>query len=367
MDDGTVNPEVRMMEDSEWEDDQTKMASTTGMQMLQSLLGVVNCNTLTQISGIFMGHDLDRSPLEQSGKIIIPAKGPIKGIILVSHFTIGANYECPSETFPLEAVLATKGYAVFMADYIGFGITADRIHPYLHKESSARSVVDMALAALPYLEHIGRSPESDEVFLCGYSQGGSNTLAVMDFIQENYHRLFPITKTYAGGGPYDLAATFDKSMELGVTGIPCAIPMIVQGANEGEKLGLQMEDFFKPHLLKNYDEWINSKKYTVKQINQLINSNDLREIMTDEARDKHSPETALLYKALLTNSTLTFRPYAPVFLFHSRQDQTVPFINAQKAERLFKGIADVTTDFGDYGKHAMGALRFILTVYKDLP
>lgn len=365
LEDGSLNPEVALMGETDWEPD-TKVARTEAITLVRDLLGVVNSNSLIHIAGIYNGHDTDGSPLKLSGKVVVPAKGPVKNMILVSHFTIGANYECPSETFPLEAMLAMKGYAVVIADYIGYGITANRIHPYMHTESTARSVVDMGLAVKPYLRHIGREPENEEVFLVGYSQGGATTMAVMDMIQDEYSNTFPIKQVYAGGGPYDLAATFDVSMELGVTGIPCAIPMIVQGVSEGEKLGLDMELFFKPHLLQHYNEWINSKQYTVKQINRLIGSNDLRNIMTEAGRDRSKGETAILYKALLKNSTLNFIPYSPIFLFHSRNDQTVPFVNAQSAEAYFKG-SDIRYDFGDYGPHAMGAVRFILTVYRDLP
>ena len=366
LEDGSLNPEVALMGETEWDGEETKVASTQAATLVRDMLGVVNSNRLVHIAGIFQGHDTDGSPLKQSGKLIFPEEGPIKNLILVSHYTIGANFECPSETFPMEALLAAKGYAVVVADYIGFGITANRIHPYMHISSTARSVVDMALAVKPYLEHIGRKPEDEHVYLFGYSQGGSTTLAVMDLIQDSYSSILPIKMVYAGGGPYDLAATFDVSMELGVTGIPCAIPMIVQGVNEGEKLGLDMKDFFKPRLLENYDKWINSKDYTVKQINQNIQSKDLHDIMTDQGRDKTSRETARLYKALLDNTILRFRPYSPIYLFHSREDQTVPFVNALRAEEYFQGL-DIRKDFGDYGKHSMGCVRFILTVYKDLP
>ena len=363
MDDGSLNPKVALMEEPNLE---TKVASTDGITLVRDLLGVVNCNNLIHIAGIYNGHDIDGSPIQLSGKLLLPAQGPIKNLILVSHYTIGANFESPSETFPLEGLLATKGYAVVSADYIGYGLTADRIHPYMHTESTARSVVDMGLAVKPYLKSIGRAPESDKVILVGYSQGGSTTMAVMDMIQDTYSNIFPIQMTYCGGGPYELAATFDVSMELGVTGIPCAIPMIVQGINEGEQLGLDMADFFQPHLLEGYEDWINSKNYTVKQINQFIQSSNLHEIMTDEGRNKYSRTTARLYSAMLRNSTLNFLPYTPRYIFHSRQDETVPFINAQKAEQYFKG-RDVRFDFGDYGAHGMACVRFILTVYKDLP
>lgn len=364
---GNLNPEVALMGDTELDaEPDTKVASTQAATLVRDLLGSIHSRRLVHIAGQFKGHDIDGSPMAQSGKLILPESGPIKNIILVSHYTIGANYECPSQTFPFEGIFADKGYAVIIADYIGFGITADRIHPYMHTESTARSVVDMALAVKPYLQHIGRAPESEEVILFGYSQGGSTTMAVMDLIQDEYPTEFPLKQVYAGGGPYDLAATFDYSMETGITGIPCAIPMIVQGVNEGERLGLDMEAFFKDRLLENYKEWINSKKYTVKQINQQIASKDLRDIMTDAGRDRSHGETAVLYKALLKNSTLNFTPRAPIYLFHSRTDQTVPFVNAERAEAHFKG-RDIRYDFGDYGKHSVGCIRFILTAYKDLP
>lgn len=364
MADGTLNPEVRLMEEPEAEPD-TKVAATNASSIVRDILGQVNSNKILQVAGTYTGHDVDGSPLTLSGKLLIPKEGRIKNMIIVSHYTIGANYEAPSETFPMEGIWAAKGYVVVVADYIGFGVTKERIHPYLHIKSTAQSVVDMALAAKPYLKKIGKEPESEEVILAGYSQGGATTVGVMDMIQDDYSNEFPIKKVYAGGGPYDLAATYDISMEWDQTGIPCAIPMIVQGINAGENLGLDMSAFFQPKLLENYNEWINSKKYTVKEINTMIGASSLHEIMTEEGRNKHSWETALLYQALLSNSVLRFTPRAPMYIFHSTQDKTVPFVNALKAEEWFKGM-NVHYDFGEYGKHGMGAVRFIINVYKDL-
>ena len=366
MADGTLNPEIRLMEDSELDlEPDTKVAYTDANSIVRSILGEVECNRLYHIAGIYKGHDVQGNPLVQSGKLLIPKNGPVKNLIIVSHYTIGANYEAPSETFPMEGIWAAKGYAVAIADYIGYGVTAGQIHPYMHVESTARRVIDMALAVKPYLEHIGLAPESDKVILAGYSQGGATTLAVMDRLQDEYYNEFPIKKVYAGGGPYDLAATYDTSMEWDQTGIPCAIPMIVQGINEGEDMGLEMSDFFKPHLLDGYKKWINSKNYTVKEINAFIGATSLHEIMTDQGRDKTNHETARLYQALLGNSVLKFTPHAPMFIFHSNQDKTVPFVNAVKAEQWFKGFP-VTYDFGPYGKHGMGCVQFLIKVYKDL-
>ena len=67
----------------------------------------------------------------------------------------------------------------------------------------------------------------------------------------------------------------------------------------------------------------------------------------------------------MKNSVLNFKPESPVYLYHSRQDDTVPFENSLKAVDYFKQ-QDIRCNFGDYGAHTMGCLRFILTVYNDL-
>ena len=360
--DGALNPEIRTMELG---NEEAKVASVSMADLVENLVETMKSNKIIQVAGTYTGHDVDGSPLTLSGKVLLPAKGKIKNMVIVSHWTIGANRECPSESFQLEGILASKGYAVVMADYIGYGVTANRIHPYMHMESTARSVVDMALAVKPYLSASGREPESNEVILVGYSQGGSTTLGVMDILQDEYRTEFPIAMVYAGGGPYDMAATFDVAILEDKTGIPCAIPMIVQGVNEGEDLDLNLSDFFQPILMEHLDEWVNSKRYSVAEINSLLNAKKVSDLMTDVGRDKQNPQTARLYRALMFNSILFFTPRSPVYLFHSMDDNTVPFTNALKAEQYFKG-KDVTYDFDHYGNHQSGAVKFILKVYKNL-
>jgi hypothetical protein len=82
-------------------------------------------------------------------------------------------------------------------------------------------------------------------------------------------------------------------------------------------------------------------------------------------RDKQNPQTAKLYRALMWNSILFVSPRAPLYIFHSIDDNTVPFINATKAEEYFKG-QNVTYDFDHYGPHQAGAVKFIFKVYQQL-
>ena len=361
--DGALNPEIRTMELGD--ENNAKIASVSMADLVSHLMEAVQSNKVIQIAGTYTSSDIDGSPITLSGKVLLPAKGKIRNMVVVSHWTIGANRECPSECFPLEGILASEGYAVVMADYIGYGVTANRVHPYMHMASTAGSVVDMALAVKPYLKAINREPESDKVILVGYSQGGSTTLGVMNILQNRHKTEMPIERVFAGGGPYDMAATFDVAMLEDQTGIPCAVPMIVQGINEGEDLNLNLSDFFKPILMEHLDDWVNSKRYSVGEINTMLNARKVSDLMTEVGRDKSNPQTAKLYRSLMMNSILYFTPRSPVYIFHSMDDKTVPFTNALKAEEYFKGN-DVTYDFDHYGNHQAGAVKFILTVSKIL-
>jgi pimeloyl-ACP methyl ester carboxylesterase len=367
LEDGSMNPVIQMPESAPEDSTQPRqrIASTSINEVARNILGSIKSNDVVQIAGTYTGHDVNGEPLLLSGKLLLPKSGTVKRMILVCHYTIGANSEAPSETFPFEGILASKGYAVVVADYIGYGITRGMVHPYLHTESTAQSVVDMGLAVLPYLDYIGRAPEFKEIIVFGYSQGGAAALATMRMLEKEYRKQLPLSHVYAGAGPYDMAQTFDFSIKEDKTGIPCAAPMIVQGMNVGERLNLNMEKFFVPYMWKYCQDWINSKEHTVAEINHLIGTDKVSEILSEYARNKSNIETARLYKALGRNSVLDFKPEAPLFLLHSKDDQTVPFINSELAERSFKGC-NVQYDFGHYGAHVQGFLRFLQTVSSQL-
>ena len=262
------------------------------------------------------------------------------------------------------------GYGVVIADYIGYGVTVDSIHPYLQAETTAHNVIDMALAVRPFIAKRGLKVQSEEVILFGYSQGGAATLHVQRVMENNptYQDKFVIKKVYAGAGPYDIASTYDYEVKVDVTGIPCAVPMIIQGMSIGMDKPLEMSYFFKEPLLSNYDDWINSKKYTVNQMSTLIHAGRLSEILTENGINRSNRETARFYVELQNNSIpSSFIPKAPLYMFHSEDDETVPFINSQLMQRQFRDKApNVTYNFGHYGTHMRGCLTFMKAVQKDL-
>ena len=347
----------------------TKATYTNLIGAVSGIVSSVTAGAIHQVVGTYTSTDIHGDAITVSGKIMYPKNGEIRNIMIVSHYTIGSNAECPSEGFSFEGIYAALGYAVVIADYIGFGVTRDEIHPYLQANTTANNVIDMALVARPFLKSRGIVPQSDEVILLGYSQGGATTLHVQRYMEMFYSDEFKIKKNYAGSGPYNIARTYDYAIKQDVTGIPCAIPMIIQGMSIGMDKPLEMSYFFEEPLRSHYQDWLNSKNYTVPQMSALIGSNKLSEILTPNACDKSKEETARFYRELVNNSIPSgFIPASPLYMFHSEDDETVPFINSQLMQRQFnkEGCSNVEYNFDHYGTHQSGALKFILTVAKIL-
>ena len=243
-----------------------KRASSTNMKhVVQNLIDFSNAKKVIELSGIYESIDVDGNPITLSGKVLLPADGKIKRCILVSHFTIGSNIEAPSNTFPLEGVLVKLGYALIVPDYIGYGVTVDEVHPYLVMELTARNVLDMYKAVIPFLKKAGLQPQYDDIYLMGYSQGGATTMAVQHLI-EHHDEDVKIRRVFAGGGPYDVKTTYDRFVETNVASYPCAVPIMMQGVVVGNKLNLDMSELLAPHIYENLDAWVNSKRYTANQL-----------------------------------------------------------------------------------------------------
>ena len=339
-----------------------RASSTTLAGIMQELLDFSKSTKALELSGLYKSIDVDGQPTILSGKVILPAKGPIKRYILVSHYTIASNKEAPSNIFSLEGLLVKLGYALIIPDYIGYGITVDKVHPYLVMELTATNVLDMYYAVVPFLEKAGCAPEHDDIYLMGYSQGGATTMAVQHAI-EHHDKPIKIRRVFAGGGPYDIKYTYDQFVETNWASYPCAVPIMMQGMVVGNKLDLDMSKMMQPFIYENLDAWVNSKLYTAGQINTLLGSHVTSDLLTEIGMDRTSKEVSELYKAMVNNSILTYSwtPKAPVFMFHSMDDDVVPFENAMRAKSKWKN-ANIQYSFGHFGNHQMGCVRFIYTV-----
>lgn len=344
--------------------------SFTATAIATTVLDHSHRKSVTEFVGTYKSIDKNGDPITLSGKVLLPSSGKFLRYVVVSHYTIGSNIEAPSNSFPLEGIYCDLGYAVIVPDYIGYGITADKVHPYLVMDLTARNVLDMFLAVKRFFDFVGLAPEKDDIYLMGYSQGGATTMAVEHLIESLYNPLqkeedrIKIRRVMAGGGPYDVKETFNRFVMTNKADYPVAVPLVIQGMIDGNNLDLDMHSIMQDWLCDKLDDWINSKRYTTKQLNNKIGTYTTSKMLTTKGMDVASDEVSELYKAMVSNSIISYdwTPEAPVYILHSMDDETVTFVNATNAKQQWAN-ANIQYNFGHYGGHIKTCLRYITSCY----
>lgn len=264
-----------------------------------------------------------------------------QGAILGLHFTIGSNTEAPSVRMAVhEALFAAFDYVVVAPDYIGYGATADIVHPYHHASLTGLTSEHMCLAAKEYFAtKAKRFPRS--ITVIGYSEGGYASLAALKMSQESSLGGIldtGIKEVFAGAGAYDLTTSYNDFIAKDYSSESGTVPMLILGLDYGDKLGLDLTKMFGPKLLANYEEWILSKKYTNEEIHKLIGSTKLSDFLAPEIFIQDDPNTLKFRESLEKNSLTKWKPRVPVMLFHSKDDKIVPYVNTENAYNSFKSM-----------------------------
>lgn len=148
-----------------------------------------------------------------SGLVAVPQKAGLPSPVLsYQHGTIYQNAEAPGNhavaTEPA-ILMASQGYIVMAADYVGYGETQGRAHPYLLAEPSAASVVDFIQAAHQWMQ-VSLIADNGQLFMTGYSEGGYVTMAAHRFLQSANPTGLTLVATVPGAGPYDVVTTLDE-------------------------------------------------------------------------------------------------------------------------------------------------------------
>ena len=105
-----VEPDLQWRTDSVRQPMRTSPLTVT--DVARGFLGSMLTYKVRQVAGTYRSIDINGDSLTVSGKFFYPADGIIKNLMIVSHYTIGANFEAPSETFSFEGMYAGMGYGV---------------------------------------------------------------------------------------------------------------------------------------------------------------------------------------------------------------------------------------------------------------
>ena len=266
--------------------------------------------------------------VKASGLVSVPNKpaGAKSPVLSYQHGTIFRDAEAPSNNAvasEISVVMASLGYIVLAPDYVGYGVSKGVPHPYLQAGPMAPWVIDFLTAAKTWRQQTGVY-DNQQLFLTGYSEGGYATMAAHRALQAgNLPHLQQLRMVVPGAGPYNVQATLDSLIDI-VRDKNKVLGALIQPGFL-KKLGGSAQREVRRALLK---ELIPDDADT--SIDALFLDNFLSDDVkaTDRLSNVHN-----------------WRPQVPVYLYHGRDDQTVPYASSTStlAAMQAQGASDLVS------------------------
>lgn len=278
-------------------------------------------------------------------------------IVLANHHTICSNAQAPSMGIGIEAAIAHNNGLVVVPDYIGYGETLSKVHPFCIPDITARNTLDMVRAAKQYFKDNGiKDIDSVPFYNEGYSQGGISALAVTKFVQTDPQakKEFKLANTYCGGGPYYMPGIYTTYVKEDKHPYPIIVPMIMLGFHDyfPDLIDLEVEDYFSEAInnagiidyirkKSNTDfEIMDSIAKVIKpiktkgfEIGITVKTSDLvNKAFMEEGSEVYNK---ILQATELCDLTKDWTPESPVHFMHSVDDEWVYYLNFEKAKEAF--------------------------------
>lgn len=168
--------------------------------------------------------DIAGEEIVLSAAMIVPKSSKlgatIPRVVLANHVTVFDKRESPSlyvltkESNEATAMVKKGGALVIMPDYEGYGVSADRPHPYIVRSLSGRQCADALFKGMELFRKLETRKSVNpldanyKTYCMGYSQGAAVSLSVQQYLEENnLAESVHFVGTVCGGLPSDLIET----------------------------------------------------------------------------------------------------------------------------------------------------------------
>jgi hypothetical protein len=270
-------------------------------------------------------------------------------IVSIQHNLIYRKTDAPSvapeeENNQLLTYLAGTGLIVLIPDYIGFGETASQFHPFLHKEYTVNAVLDFVRAGKEFAVYESAAKWNDKIFMLGYGQGGSATLAALSAIENDTKNAdLQINASACGAGIYNLNGLRDwLSNRLSGQGNyeqPACLVYLAESMKMYAGISNAHSLVFKAPYSSSTSGMVNGTS-TKAEINQKL-TYYIGDLLTDgfTASDFSTSATyASLYQKFTENSVEPWVLKSNVSIYYGAQDMWVP---SELSTKLVKSFQDL--------------------------
>lgn len=310
----------------------------------------VRKTTFRAISFTYPSVAPNGEPVMLSGLVtfpVLPDNKPSR--MLIYHRILAPSYSmAPSNSLPFEAVLTADNTICVFPDYYGCGVTEGKPLPFIALNYHAQCATDCALAALKVVQDAGIELADDfYTWNTGYSQGAGFALATQRYVEtalaDSLAKRINLRWSLCGGGIYTPINLYEYAVlnrEMGST------PMVfVQGLRSlfnghKERMDtLSLDDFLSEKsmelgldsIFNAYDDGLWDLSVQVERITE---SHDPADYFHPATLDT---TTALFHKLIevfgLDDCVEKWHPQAPVVMYHSKNDNCIPYQLAVQAHR----------------------------------
>ncbi|MBN2718082.1 MAG: hypothetical protein JXX14_19710 [Deltaproteobacteria bacterium] len=278
----------------------------------------------------------NNTPVLASALVAIPASNGPLPVLAFQNGTNTVKAKAPTENYQdvamqMVSASAAFGYVIAVADYLGFGESAQLVHPYLCREATVTPLLDMLQGIVELDEDTTDALQfslSGDLFLLGYSQGGHATMSLHEQLERTPDFPLVLQGTAAGAGPYNIAAVNQYMVSQTEYPMPYFAPYTVLAY---QSLGFVTGDlnlFFNAPYAAAIPALFDGTK-DADTINAGLTT-DLSQLFTPAiyavaAGETTADETALaMQNAFDTNSVPPFASTVPIRLSHGTADTYIP-------------------------------------------
>ena len=331
---------------------------------------------------VYKTKDDKGKDIKASGLITVPVasklildglkkKGKNFSISIVSdqHGTIFPDSQAPTSSVILSkkptdiATLfsAVGGFMTIQPDYIGFGESKGKVHPYLLEDLSASTVIDLLKSAIKFADE-NSFPINGQIFLSGYSEGGYVTLAAQDEIEKNHPELH-LTGVSAMSGPYDLNLTGLGVVSQAQIGRVDFVGGIIN--SYAKAYDLNLSQIVQEQYASKFPTLYDATK-TATQIQEELTDDTNSFLVPSFRADFLQNPNNKLRKEFVENSVDDFKPKTPTELLYCAGDKTVdPRIALSASKKMGVDAIDLNSSL-NHTQCAFPAYLFTLKYFDEL-